>query len=376
MIEQQRERIDHRARPALEQRRRSRLEPRSDRDEIAIEHARLAGRRIEQLHEALGDLRAKPLDDRRRAVIALHELLDREIFLVLVLVAELGCERALVVEQQAFLGASGGEVQRIAISAQRRFRSIERGALGRIEHALRDHRVEIRRARDAPAEPAQQIERAQAAGPVLEIRLEVVRRVVEARVAIGLLGALGGEIRRRRPEPGFVDEPRERFGERRRAGETPRIEQVREYRDIDRGKLAAIAELAHRVARLEADIPQAREERLDHVRVPLQRAGLDQHEQVDVGMREQESAAETADREQRHVGRIADARAPDMHDDVLDRLRADARQCARVGAVAECVGELAFVVAEQLAQCEARFGGDAAARHRRRQARCIRKARG
>ena len=90
MIEQQRERLDHRARAPLEQVGGSRLEARADGDEIAVDLARRSGRRIEQLLEALGDLRAEPLDDRRGAVVALHELLDAEILLVLVAEAELG----------------------------------------------------------------------------------------------------------------------------------------------------------------------------------------------------------------------------------------------------------------------------------------------
>ena len=92
-------------------------------------------------------------------------------------------------------------------------------------------------------------------------------------------------------------------------------------------------------------------------------------------MREQRTATEAADREQRRVGRLADARAKDVHDDMLDRLRAHARQRARIGTVAECVGEATLVVAEQLLEREPRFGRYAAARHRRRQARRFGEAR-
>src|SRR5262249_10836586 len=160
-----------------------------------------------------------------------------------------------------------------------------------------------------------EIERAQSAGPVLEIGFEVVRRVVETREALALLGALRREVLRGRPDRRIVDELRERITQRARARKTARVEEIRGHRDVGTREIAAVAEFAHRVAGLEADVPEAREERFEHVRVTLQRAGLDEHEQVDIRMRKERAAPEAADREQRGVGRLADAGAEHVYDD-------------------------------------------------------------
>ena len=94
-----------------------------------------------------------------------------------------------------------------------------------------------------------------------------------------------------------------------------------------------------------------------------------ERKQVHVRMGKQFAPAETAGGEQRKFVRLTDARAPRVHDDAFDRLRARVHQfgcrCARV----KCFGELAVGIAEQLAQCQSRFAGYAAARNRGGQAR-------
>ena len=165
------------------------------------------------------------------------------------------------------------------------------------------------------------------------------------------------------------------FGTEYRAGDAASVQKIREHGDVGARESTTVGDLSDGMARPEAEIPETREERLEDALVALQRAGLDQHEEIDVRMRKQRAAAESADREQRGIGRIADAGAENVNDDVLDGLRADARQRVGIGAGAERIGEPALVVSEKLPQREPRLGRDAAPRHRGRQARRFGKAR-
>src|SRR5690606_29441629 len=108
-------------------------------------------------------------------------------------------EPPLVVEQQALVGPAGDEVQRMPVALQGLLRAHQRIALGAAEQPFPDHRVEVRRIRDAPAQPAHEVQRAQSAWTFLQVWLEVVGGVVEAREALRLLLALGFEEGRRRP---------------------------------------------------------------------------------------------------------------------------------------------------------------------------------
>ena len=97
----------------------------------------------------------------RGAVVVLHALLDAEVVGVFVAVAEHACQLALVVEQQAFLGTTGQQVQGIADTEQSGLRRRQCLGLGGIKQAGLDHLRGIARAGDLASKPADQLQVAQ-----------------------------------------------------------------------------------------------------------------------------------------------------------------------------------------------------------------------
>jgi len=343
------EQVDQRARPAQQQVRVSQLDARPAHHEIRPQCARRQGR-FETLRAAFQQLRADASDDGRGAVVRLHELLDREIGGIAILVAELDGQPGLVVEQQPFLRATGKPVQREAAAPQRPLRAQQCVTFGVVQQPDADHRLEVRRAGHAPPEPAHQVQRAQAARAVLEVGLEVVGGVVEPREASRLLRAFGFDERGRRPQRRIGEEVRQRIGQRRVAGDASRIEQRGEHAEVVPGKRATLRRRANGLPRPQTDVPQAREERLQRAFLPRQCIGLAERQQVDVRMREQHAPPETADREQRASAGVADARLPDMTDHGLDRVRAQGDQRADIAAWTEGQLDRAVGILQQLAQ--------------------------
>ena len=366
--------LHQRRRPAHEQLRVARRQALAVANEVGT-HGHRFVRQLQHLLEAFGHLHAEPLDLAGGAVIALHELLDAEVLLVLVLEAQPRGQCPLVIEQQPFLGSARLQVQRVAVAAQDGFGLLQRGLLGGVEQALDHHVGQIVRMRQAPPHPAQRIERAQAAGPVLEVRLEVVGGIVEAGMPRVALGQPGGQVFLRRPQRRVLDDGPQPRVEHRVAGQPVRVQQAGEHAGILRGQRAALRGIAHRMADLQADVPQRGEELLQRAQACRFRC-LHQGQQIHVRVRKQQAAAETTDREQRRSGHVAEAGHPYVRHDARHRLAPAPRQRAGVGAIAKRGGQRAVDVAQQLPQGPPRFGRNAGTRHRHGKARQRREGNG
>ena len=108
------------------------------------------------------------------------------------------------------------------------------------------------------------------------------------------------------------------------------LEQARLHRDVGRHFGLAFGDRAHAVPDLEADVPQHAEETLDELGArAVERVGQ-QHQHVDVRMREELAAAVAADGDERCFGRGAEL-GPDAGDHAVDEARVLAQQAARVG---------------------------------------------
>ena len=335
--------------------------------EVRTDGLFVAGR-LKHFHETFGHLHTQPLHLAGGAVVALHELLHAKVFLVLVLEPQSRRQRALVVEQQPFLGPPRFQMQRVAVATQRGLRLAQAGALGRIEQTFDLHVLEPARMHQPATQPAQRIERAQATGAVLDVGLQVVGGVVVARVAGVALGQARGQVVRRGPQLRVVDDGAQRGVEGGVTHQPSRIQQAGEYRGIARRQLAALRQLAHGVAHFQADVPQRGEELLQRAQ-PRRRGCVDQRQQVHIRIRKQQAAAVAPHGEQRRVVDLAQAGRPHVGHHAVHRLAAPARQHAGVGTVPESHREAAIHITQQLPQGTAGIAGNARARHRHGQAR-------
>ena len=157
-------------------------------------------------------------------------------------------------------------------------------------------------------------------------------------MTLRLLCALRLEVLARRPHPvrrnrgaqrvgrGFFGHQRARFGHRGERGL------------IGRG-FGALRRRAHGLAGLQAGIPQQRQEPRQRIAMGLLLRILGQHQQIDIGLREQLAAAVTADREQRESGVAGQATRPCRADQRIDRRSARRDQGIDVVASVEAHGQ-------------------------------------
>ena len=361
------ENLHQRRGSAHEQFRIARRQARAVAHEI-VAHRLLGRGRLQHLLEALGHLHAKPLDLAGCAVVALHELFDAEVLLVLVLESQACGERLLVIEQQPLLGAPRFQMQGVAITAQRRLGLFQLGLLGGIEQSLGDHPRQPVGLRQAPPHPAQRVERTQAAGAILEVRFEVVGSVVVTGMPRIALGQPGSEVFARGPHLRIVDDAPQLRVEARITGQPSRIKQAGEHAGVLRGQCPALRRLAHGVAHFQTDVPQGGEELLQGA----QTRGLGcrgQRQQVHIRIRKQQTAAKPANREQCSAAYLTEAGHPHVHNHPRHRLAAPPRQHTGIRAVAKCRSQAAIHILQQLPQRPARLGRNAGARHRHGQAR-------
>ena len=156
------------------------LEARAERQRrlVLVEQDRF----LEELQQHL--VQAAELHD--GAVVALHELLDGERE-ARVLVAEHLRELDLMVEQQAVLAAARQKMQAEADAPEKRAALCQDPELARRQELVRHELGQRARAQVTLREPADHLDVAQPAGAAFDVRLEVVGRVVVARVARLLL---------------------------------------------------------------------------------------------------------------------------------------------------------------------------------------------
>ena len=133
-------------------------------------------------------------------VVVVHELLHSELRFG-VAIAETLRQGALVVEQQPILLASRDEMQPETHLEQESATVDQPGALLRREVAVSREFAQVRRAEVPLGDPADGLDVSQAPWAALDIGFEVVLDIVELRVPLRLLVALGGKERAARPDP-------------------------------------------------------------------------------------------------------------------------------------------------------------------------------
>ena len=305
--------------------------------EVLVQRLRFGGA-VEMFLEALQQAIVDPPHDRRAAVEALHHLLDRE-RIAIVGIAEAFGQQLLEVEAQAFLAPSGDQVQAEAEAAERAALAIQRHRLIRAEVVEPDQRIQFAHAEAAQRHPAQHVQVAQAAGTVLEVGFEVVAGVAEARVPLRLFAHLGLEEGACRPHPLGRDRILQALLRSRASSQRAGFDQGGEH-GLVCGGLGALRGRTRGLAGLQPGIPQQGEEARKTRLLRVLRIAFGQHQQVDVGMREQFAAAVAADREQGKPGDLRDAALPRIEDQLVDRARAQRDQLVGDLATVETPGQL------------------------------------
>ncbi len=231
------------------------------------------------------------------AVVALHELLDRQMLGRVAEAEQLG-DGALVVEQQPVLGASGQHVQREAHLPQEGLALAENAQFGIIHEAQRDQIVVALDPEVALGDPADHLDIAQAAGRRLDVGFEVIFGVGELVVASDLLLPLGLEEGFGRPQTVGGQTFAHGLAQPLRAGDDTGFQQVGDHGDIGACLTLAVTQRAYGLADLETDIPQEGDEVGQRLTIGRVVVLLQQQQQVDVGMRVQLAAAVAAHGEQ------------------------------------------------------------------------------
>ena len=213
---------------------------------------------LETLQQALADAQHQ----RGTAIEALHHPLDIGI-VGLVLVGEARRKRALVVEAQALLALAGDHVQAPAQALQLTGGAQQGVAFVRADLAHRLQLRQTRHAMHADRHPAQRLQVTQSAGAFLDIGLEVVRGIAEARVPAAQLLALAVEVVGRRPHVVHCDDLLQCGHRGCVACQLARIHQRGLGGDVGTGRLARGGQRAHRMRGLYASVPQQGNETRD-----------------------------------------------------------------------------------------------------------------
>jgi len=254
--------------------------------------------------EVLDDQVAQLADAHHHPVVLLHELFDGALGVV-VAVAEQCSDAALVVEQQAVLGATGEHVQGIAHFPQEVLGRGQQFVLAFQQEAFAGQGMQVQRAVLAAGDPEHRLDVAQATGRALDVGLEVVLGVVVLVVAGLEFGTLGQEEILARPHVAGAGHLEHALAQVFGAGDGPAFHQVGDYRQVGAGLLGAFVDGTHALADLQTDVPEQGEEALDGLPVLFMLGGAEQDQQVDVRVRVQLAAAIAADRHQRDTARVA-----------------------------------------------------------------------
>lgn len=289
--------------------------------------------------EVLDDQVAQLADAHHHPVVLLHELFDGALG-VLVVEAQQRCDAALVVEQQAILGAPGEHVQGVAHAPEEGLGGGQQFVLALQQEVLASQGMQVQCAVLATSYPQYGLDIAQAARAALDVGFEVVLGVVVLVVAGLEFGALGEEKLLARPHvrgAGGIEHAQAQW---LWAGDGAAFHQVGDDRQVGAGLLGAFIDGAHALADFQADIPQQCEEALDGVAVLLVLGGIEQDQQVDVGVGVQFAAAVAAHRHQGDAVRFAPVElVPGLLQDVVDEPGAVLDQPADLAAFAETLVE-------------------------------------
>jgi hypothetical protein len=233
--------------------------------------------------------------------VMLHEALDLLEAGVLG-VAEPHRDLALDVERQPLLRAPHQEVHVAADRPQEVLAAAEQLELVAVEHAALRQLLDLAHAVDVFGDPEQRVQVAQAALAVLDVRLDQVARLSDAAVALLALGQLGGdELRAAALHHRLVELRHQLVVELAVAEQETRLEQRGADRHVGLGLADALAHRARGMADLEAEVPQAIEDRFRHRLAPRRLLVGQQEQEIDVGARRQQPAPVAAGRHDRHA---------------------------------------------------------------------------
>ena len=275
------------------------LQPLVDRPEAGVDRPRFVrpGGRENRFAEQREQHFVESRQLRDTPVVALHELLDAEIQIV-VAVSEKGGEAFLVVEEQAVFRPPGEQVQAEPdlpeeVSAFAEITVLRLGEAGVARGAAQRPRAEV-----TSRDPVHAVDVPQPARAVLDVGLEVRRGVVESTVPFPLLEAAGLEEGRSGPQAirtGALEQLLEKRGR-------PREEACFHEGGGKNGIVArvrlALVHAAHAVPDPQADVPDEGDEAPDAFLAAAAQGAVHQDEKIDIGMRVQLAPPVAADRYQ------------------------------------------------------------------------------
>ena len=256
----------------------------------------------------------------------MHELFDVEPRLV-GFETELLSHCPLVVEQDPVFLATGEHMQRETDLPQPLLAEDECLVLLVGEKAVVDKRAEGFCAEITLGDPADHLNVAQSARPLLDIGFEIVRRVVVLQMPLVLLLHLGGKENVGWPDPvgrGALNHGVEQCP---LPGHMTGLEQVRGNADVLLGERDAFRDRANALADFQADIPQQHDEFRDRLGQELVALFRDQKQQVDIRCGVQFGAPVAADCDERGL-LFTNTVFPEMLQDGVDEQGAAIDQIA------------------------------------------------
>ncbi len=209
----------------------------------------------DDLLEVLNDQVTQLADAHHHPVILLHELLDGTLG-VFVGVAQQRGDAALVVEQQAVLGAACEHVQGVADLPQKVLGGSQQFVFAFQQEALAGQRVQVQGAVLAPSHPEHRLDVAQAAGRAFDVGLKVVFGVVVLVMAGLEFGPFGQEEFLAGPHVRRAGDLQHALAQLFGAGDGAAFHQVGDDREVGARLLGAFVDCAHALADFQPDVPQ------------------------------------------------------------------------------------------------------------------------
>ena len=217
-------------------------------------------------------------------------------------VAEPDRDLALDVERQPLLGAAGDEMHVAAHRPQERFAVAEELVFVLVEHAAFDQFVRLAHAIDVFRDPEQRVQVAQAALAVLHIGLDQIARLAGAADAVLAFGQLGGDEFGAGIAHHLVVEAGLQLVEQSAVAEQEaRFQNGGADGHVRLGLADAFVDRARGMADLQADVPQAIQDRFGDRLAPGGLLVGQQEQQIDVGAGRLQAAAIAAGGDHRHV---------------------------------------------------------------------------
>ena len=217
------------------------------------------------------------------AVVAFHELLDREPLGGIPKAKHLG-NGALVIKQQAVFGTACEHMQGVAHLPKKRLALAENAQLRVIHKAVGDNIGVLLGAEVTLSHPANHLDIPQATGGAFEVGLQVVLGVVVAVVASNLLLPLGFKKAVGGPQVRGAQALAHLLTQTFRPGNEARLQQVGNHCDVCFGFPLAVVERANAVANLQADIPEEGDKSAQRLPVGGIVVVLKQQEQINIRM--------------------------------------------------------------------------------------------